>query len=413
MQTLLKNALNIAQKENSPFYLYDKTVVERQIKALKNHMPEFDFLYSVKTNPFKPLVKAIVGSGLGADSASLEEVFKAEEAGVKAADIYYSAPGKTVEDLKKAFGRCIIIADSLTELEAINSIAQAAGKTEKVGLRINPNTTMFGGKGTPSKFGVDEEILSEKNVWIKALANIKVVGIHVHLRSQVLSEEVLYTYYQTIFELADSCAANLETTMEFINFGGGLGIPYSSATEKPLNMSALGERCSALIKNYKNQNNVRLIIESGRYIVGECGYYVTPVVDVKTSRGKKYAIVRNGLNGFMRPSVAALLNAATKGNLAGFTTEPLFTSKDAFDVLLLKNPANGPAGASETVDVVGNLCTAADIIAENIVLPQVEKDDYIVVTKAGSYSYSLSPLMFSSHPLPGQFLIEENGEVIL
>lgn len=413
MQKFLSNALKLAQNENAPFYLYNKSVVSGQISALKSHLPEFEFLYSVKTNPFMPLVKTIVGSGLGADSASLEEVFKAEQSGAAAADIYYSAPGKTKEDLAAAFGRCVIIADSLTELENINKIAKAAGKTEKVGLRINPNTTMFGGNGTPSKFGVDEELLVEKLDWLKTLENIKIVGIHVHLRSQVLDEEILYTYYKTIFELADSCAATLQTQMEFINFGGGLGIPYSAASEKPLNVAELGGRCAELIKNYKKENKVRLLIESGRYIVCECGYYITPVVDVKTSRGKKYAIVRNGLNGFMRPSVAALLNAATKGNLDGFTTEPLFTSKDAFDVTVLKNPENTQKTQPEHVDVVGNLCTAADIIAENILLPTVEIGDFIVVNKAGSYSYSLSPLMFSSHPLPKQFLMAENGEIIL
>ena len=399
----------IFDRYGRPFYLYDERIIAGQAAALLEGFGQFEFLYSIKTNPFPPVVRSIMSRGFGADAASEREVMLAHLMGVPRDKILYSAPGKTRSDIEGAWGKCVIIADSYNELELLDAVAREKNATARVGLRINPDFSMLGDKGMSGKFGVDEESLAGRSGFLRGLANVEIVGLHVHVRSQVLDEEVLYGYYDRIFRLALRCRDALGWKIGFINFGGGLGVAYSSANDRPLNIPGLGGKCSGLVEKYRELLGARLIIETGRFLVCHAGEYVTPVVDVKESRGVKYLVVRNGLNGFIRPAVAELLHAAAGDALAGFSAEPLFTVRDAFDIRVVGR-AGGPA---EKVSVVGNLCTAADIVAAGVMLPPAEPGDLIAVSKAGSYAYSLSPLLFSSHPIPLQALVAEDGSLVL
>jgi len=320
--------------------------------------------------------------------------------------ILFSSPGKTRKDIEKTLDKSIIVADSYNELALINDVAKQRGLHIKAGLRINPDYSMDFGKGASSKFGVDEETIVCQRDFLNNLTNISIVGIHVHLRSQVLEHSKLYRYYEKIFELALFCKESMGWEMEFINFGGGLGIVYSSLNDIPLNLELLSVEFEKLLLRFKDKISARLIIETGRFVVCEAGKYVTRIVDIKESRGTKYLVVENGLNGFLRPSIAELLTAYTPQDIKLQGCEPLFTSKDAFEFAILgkeKLPA-------EKVSIVGNLCTSADIMAKDIILPKADIGDILVVSKAGSYSYTLTPTLFSSHPLPLQFYLNENCE---
>jgi len=390
-----------------PFYLYDENKINRQIEILLKNFRHFEFLYSIKANPFVPIVNFITSKGLGADAASAEEVMIAQKAGLTAEKIFYSSPGKTPDDIEKTFDKSIIIADSHQELKQINDFAKQSKKIIKIGLRINPDYAIGGGKGTSSKFGVDEETLIKQKKFLKNLSNIKITGIHIHLRSQVLNPIHLYQYYEKIFELALFCKKSLGWELAFINFGGGLGIVYSSSNDKPLDISRLGTDSIKLFQRFKDKLNVRLFIETGRFVICEAGQYVTHIVDIKESRGIKYYIVENALNGFFRPAIANLISvyAPQKNRLPG--SEPLFTAKDAFEFSVIHKESS----PYEKVSIVGNLCTATDIMAKDILLPRADIGDILVVTKAGSYAYSLSPLLFASQPLPLQFYLKTSGEI--
>ncbi len=389
-----------AQIEGS-FFLYDKRTIDYKMRELTSNLKNFEFLYSIKANPFEPVVKHILNNGFGADAASSSEVKSAIKLGAKKENIFYSSPGKTERDIEETIDKCTIIADSYTELKLLNNIASKKKKTFSVGIRINPEFSMFDKKELSSKFGIDEETLCENIDLLRSFSNISISGIHVHLQSQILDADALASYYERIFNIALQLNISFGWNIEFINFGGGLGIPYS-INDKALNINQLNSLCSSILKKYEPLEHIRLIIETGRFIVCECGWYVTPIVDCKVSRRKKYLIVQNGLNGFMRPVFAQFLNNFSSGKIDKFSAEPLFTGIDAFDFEILgKNDK-----PFENVSIVGNLCTSTDVLVDNVLLPKASVGDYVVVSKAGSYGFSLSPLLFSSQLPPMQFFID-------
>lgn len=390
-----------------PFYIYDEEVINNQIDTLTKKFSNFEFIYSIKANPYKPVVDFIASKGVGADAASSEEVLISARAGLSTDKILYSAAGKTKKDIAKTIDKCIIIADSYSELVKINDIAKEKNIHVKVGLRINPDYNMDIGSGESTKFGVDEETLLSNKELLDSLLNITIVGIHVHIRSQVLDYYKLYKYYENVFNLALYCKNTMNWNLEFINFGGGIGVAYSKENDTPLDLDTLSGKCDTLLQEFKDKLNVRLIIETGRFLVCDCGQYVTHIVDVKESRGTKYLIVENGLNGFLRPSVVSLVNAYTNSSNPK-SYEPFFTTKDAFGF----NVIGKENDSLEKVDLVGNLCAATDILAKDIMLPICEVGDIVTLSKAGSYAYSLSPLLFTSHPLPLQVYVNSNDEII-
>jgi len=409
----MEKEFNIIEKlmlqYDAPFYIYDESIISEQIEILSENFSRFEFLYSLKSNPYTPIVNFIASRGFGADAASVEEVIIAHKAGLSYEKILYSSPGKTRNNIEKALDKSIIVADSYNELSLINDVAKQMKLHIKVGLRINPDYNMDIEKGVSSKFGVDEETIIKHRDFINGLSNIKIVGIHVHLRSQVLDHRILYRYYEKIFEVALFCNEAMGWKLEFINFGGGLGIAYSLSDDNPLDLKQLSNECENLFQRFKNKFNARLIIETGRFVVCEAGQYVTHIVDIKESRGTKYLIVENGLNGFLRPCIAELLMAYTvKGSkLQG--CEPLFTAKNAFEFTILKREKS----FLEKVSIVGNLCTSADIMAKDVMLPNCNIGDILVVSKAGSYSYTLTPMLFSGHRAALQFYIKINGEICI
>lgn len=400
---IIKDLMN--QYDRS-FYLYDEIVIEEQIDKLKKNFPDFEFLYSVKANPYNPVVNFIKEKGFGMDAASEEEVHISERLGLEKEKILYSTPGKTKKNIENTIDKAIIIADSYNELKIIDEVARENNEKVKVGLRINISPV---NSEIPmsSKFGVDAIGLLDNKDLFESLTNIEIVGIHVHLRSQILDYEILYRYYEKVFNTAVFCMDILGWNIEFINFGGGLGIVYSEENDTPLDMEKLQNKCSKLVRQYKQKLNARLIIETGRFITCYSGTYVTKVVDIKESMGIKYIVVEKGLNGFMRPSIAELLmDYSGRENLKA--SEPLFTAVDAFDFNILDKDKN-----FEKVNLVGSLCTATDVMAKDIELPKAEIGDIVTVSKAGSYAYSLSPVLFASHPMPLQIYLTKEEDLII
>lgn len=396
----MKEVIEKISKNYDSFYLYDEKGIHKSIENLIKNFPGVDFLYSVKCNPNRQVLKSIFSKGIGADAASLNEVLLAKECGLCKDQIYYSAPGKTIKDLKIAMGNATIIADSLSEIEKINSIAKERKTIEKIGVRINPNFGFYQKEKTPSKFGIDEdEFLNFLN---ETLSNIKIVGIHVHLHSQELKIEVLENYYKQVISLARRIKAQIGS-IEFLNMGSGIGINYSQQDEA-IDIETLGVITEQIVQEFKNENaKTKIFIETGRYLVGKSGYYITKVLDKKKSCGQTYIILKNTLNGFIRPSIERMV---LEKNPNSSSSEPLFTGKNSFSFSTLKEDS------TEVVNLVGNLCTATDVIAENIELPILEEGDLIIINNAGSYAAVLSPMQFSSQEKPGEIFLRKNGEII-
>lgn len=392
-------------KAEAPYYVYDGKTVEDACGRLRYALPGFDFLYSVKANPFGPVIGLIAEQGFGADAASALEVEMSRACGIPAENIYYSAPGKREKDIRRAMGNCVLVADSLNELHIIQTAAAESGRLERIGLRLHPDFTMEGGEAGPSKFGISLEQLPVLKQTLRDCPNLLPAGIHVHLKSQVLSADTLGNYYRNVMNLALLLRDELGMEMEFINFGSGIGTVYDEINDRPVDLERLRDFAGEIL-SMNRPLGARLLIETGRYVLCRAGRYITPVVDKKISHGTVYLIVPGGMNGFLRPAVAALLEKAARGKeLPGM--EPLFTGRNAFQIRVL-NESN----EKETVTVAGSLCTALDVIRENVTLQKAEIGDLLEISNAGSYAYTLSPLLFSSHDAPGQYLITKDGQWI-
>lgn len=393
--------LKLAEKYES-FYLYDGRTVLDSIAALGSSFEGVRFLYSAKANPHPSVLRCIFDEGFGLDAASMGEVTMGVKLGLAPEDIYYSAPGKSMNDLDAALEKCVIIADSAAELERIQYLAARHGVKAEAGVRINPNFT-FDGEGVVScKFGIDEdEALKKLAEWDK-LKNLHICGIHVHSRSQELDTQRLCDYYGRMFELAVRCQKTLGRQLHFVNMGSGIGIPYA-ATDSAVDLKKLGAHMNKLCKEYAAElPEARIFIETGRFVSGRAGVYVTHVNDVKTSLGKKYVILANTLNGFVRPSIAQMVERASDAA----PCEPLYTGPDAFGFAPLTDETE-----TETVTVCGNLCTGADVIAQDTELPKLKTGDVFVITNAGSYAAVLTPMQFASLTPPVQIFAAPDGRL--
>lgn len=387
------------------FYLYEETELVQRAGGLKSAFPEAELLYSVKCNPFPPVLDTVFRQGFGADAASVGEVQAAVKQGLDASRIFYSAPGKSKEEMASVFPLCNMVADSLYEIGLMEQIAAEKGIALNAGLRINPDFSIGPGSGMPSKFGVDETEALRFMAEMKGHP-VRINGIHVHLKSQLKDEALLLSYYRSVLELAEKAEKQLGYPLDYVNLGSGIGTAYGPGKEE-FDIDLLGQSAAELFRNFRETHpGTRILIESGRYVASSCGTYVTRVMDRKVSRGKTYLILHDTLNGFIRPSLERMISHYTDAvNPAG--TEPLFSGKRVFDYT---TPAKGP---EETVTLVGRLCTAADVIAEDILLPEMHPGDLLMISHAGAYARVLSPMQFSSMTAPAQVFLKKDGSLTL
>lgn len=398
---MYENIREIAQNADS-FYLYDEAMIKERLARLKDSFKGIELLYSVKCNPNRNVLNTVFGAGLGADAASLGEVKIAVAAGLGKDRIYYSAPGKSRKDIKEALPYAVIIADSLSEIGRISE--EAGNSSVEIGLRINPDYGFGGAAASASKFGVDEKDALEflKN---SVPSNVKVTGIHVHLKSQELNAENIKAYHRYLLPLAERVEEVLGYKLDYLNMGSGIGVPFSQ-TQAEIDVEALGRETEEALSEFRaGHPDTKIIIETGRYSVCRSGIYVTHVADRKVSHGKNIVILMNTLNGFIRPSLSCFAEKYAQG-AAMPMYEPLFTCEGAFTFT-----APYPDRECETVTLMGNLCTATDIIADGIEMPRLEVGDIVIINNAGAYAAVLSPMQFASLEKPKELMLLENGEL--
>ena len=333
--------------------------------------------------------------------ASGGELLQALAAGCPPQSILFAGPGKTDRELRLALSREIgeIHVESLGEARRLDRISRERGRTSRIALRINPNEQAQGGAmrmgGKAAPFGIDEEHLPEILNEMAALPNLEVAGVHLYAGTQILDPKILLAQYGKAVGLAEQVAALLNRALRTIDFGGGLGIPYFPH-ERELDLGDFGPQLRAIVTRVESTlllSKARLIIEPGRYLIGECGLYVSSITDIKLSRGKKFMILDGGMHHHL----------AASGNLG----QPI---KRNFPIAVL-NRLNSES--KETVDVVGPLCTPLDVLGRSILLPVAEVGDLVGVFQSGAYARSASPLGFLSHPAPPEIWVGEGSSQLL
>lgn len=348
----------------TPFYYYDIDLLKKTLKIVKEETKKYGFVehYAVKANANKRILELIAAEGLGADCVSGNEVKAAVNAGFPASKIVFAGVGKTDKEINLALDLNIFCfnAESIPELEVINSLASKKGKTAQIALRINPNvdahTHEYITTGlNENKFGFNISQIETIIAKLKELNNLKLIGIHFHIGSQIEEVQTFKPLSDKVNELQDLFEAN-DIKLEHINLGGGLGVDYDNPDQNPI--PPVTEYFKLFHENLKVREGQLVHFELGRAIVAQCGSLVTKVTYVKEGETKKFAIVDAGMTDLIRP---ALYQAYHKvENIS--SDEP-----------------------QEKYDIVGPICESSDFFAKEYELNKVHRGDLLVLRSAGAY----------------------------
>lgn len=375
----------------TPFFAYDRALLSERVALLRAHLPAgLDLSYAVKANPMPAVVQHLSGLVDSLDVASSAEMLAALDTPMPPERVSFAGPGKTPAELTQAVAAGVTIEmESETEADRITAIGERLGIRPRVAVRVNPDFQVKGSGmrlgGGPQQFGIDSELVPDLLVKL-ARADLELLGFHVFAGSQNLNADILAEAQRKTVELIVSLAELAPQPVRYVNIGGGFGIPYFEG-DQSLDLQAVSQNLDGLLSEAIKPNlpDARVVLELGRYIVGECGFYVTRVIDRKQSRGKTFLVVDGGLHHQL----------AASGNFGQVI-------RRNYRVAIGNRIDHDPVKA---VNVVGCLCTPLDLLASNVVLPECDIGDLVVVFQAGAYGLTASPTAFLSHPAPVEMLV--------
>jgi diaminopimelate decarboxylase len=374
----------------TPFYAYDRRLISERVELLRTHLPrQVHIHYAMKANPMPEVVSHLAGLVDGLDVASAGELRMALEAGARPEAISFAGPGKTEADLEAALAAGIVVnLESEGEMERLAAIASRRGGRARVNVRVNPDFELksSGMKmgGGPKPFGVDAERVPAMLRRIGELA-LEFQGFHIFSGAQNLRADAIAEAQRNSVELALRLAAHAPGPVRVLNIGGGFGIPYFPGDER-LEPALLGRNLAGILEGLGARlPQAQVVLELGRFLVGEAGLYVCRVIDRKISRGHCFLVTDGGLHHHL----------AASGNFGQVV-------RKNYPVVV----GNRVRGAQrETVSVVGPLCTPLDLLADNLEMAKADVGDLIAVFQSGAYGLSASPTAFLGHPPPVEILV--------
>ena len=367
----------------TPFYAYDRALIAARIHAVRQVLPQGVHLhYAIKANPMPALVGFLCPLVDGMDVASAGELKLALDAGADVRSIGFAGPGKREAELRQAVASGVLLhVESARELRALADAAQALGRPARVALRINPDFELRGAGmhmgGGPKPFGIDAEQVPDL---LRSMAQHGLVfeGFHVYPGSQNLRGEVIAESLRRSLDLVLRLAQDSPAPVRLVNLGGGWGIPYFPG-ERALDLAPVASVLAEVQMDLERAlPAARLVLELGRYLVGEAGIYVARVIDRKVSRGQVFLVTDGGMHHHL----------AASGN---------------FGQVIRRNypvaiGSRLQATDRETVCVVGPLCTPLDVLADRMELAVAQPGDLVVVFQSGAYGATASPQAFLGHP---------------
>ena len=383
-------SLLAARVGSTPFYAYDRKLLTARVEALRAVLPaEISLHYAIKANPMPAVVSHMARLVDGLDVASGVELRVALDTGMDPREISFAGPGKSEAELSQAVAAGILInVESFRELGLLATIGQRLVRAARVAIRVNPDFELksSGMKmgGGPKQFGIDAEQVPHAMAEVARLG-LQFEGFHIFSGSQNLRPEAICEAQTKALAMAIRLAADAPSPLRTLNLGGGFGIPYFPG-EKSLDLSPIGAHLKGIVESARTSlPGAELVVELGRFLVGEAGIYVSRVVDKKVSRGEVFLVTDGGLHHHLSAS----------GN---------------FGQVIRKNypvEIGNRAGSSrrEVASVVGPLCTPLDLLADRMDLAAAEPGDLVVVFQSGAYGLTASPTRFLSHPEPVEVLV--------
>lgn len=380
-----------ARVGSTPFFAYDRRLLNERIALLREVLPgRLKLSYAMKANPMPAVVQHLAGLVDSIDVASALEMQTALDTGIGSGRISFAGPGKTAAEIRQAVAAGVTIEmESITEARRVAAAGAELGLRPSVAVRVNPDFAVKGSGmrmgGGPQQFGVDAEQVPALLAELRD-TDLDVTGFHVFAGSQNLRAEIIAEAQRKTVDLVLQLAEHLPTPCRYVNLGGGFGIPYFDKDE-PLDLGLVADNLTDLVDGILAERlpEARPVVELGRFIVGECGVYVTEVVDRKVSRGQTYLVVDGGMHHQL----------AASGNFGQVIRRnyPVAIGSRADDE------------SAETATVVGCLCTPLDLLGDKVAIPAAEIGDLVVVFQAGAYGLTASPTAFLGHPAPAEVLV--------
>ena len=378
--------VNKFRELETPFYYYDVNVLRETLSCINKEAGKYNNFcvhYAVKANANHKILTIIRENGLGADCVSGGEIRAAVKAGFPTNKIVYAGVGKTDWEINLGLDYDIFCfnVESVPELEIINELAAAKGKVARVAFRINPNVGAHTHANittglAENKFGISMEDMDRVIDMAETLPNVKFVGLHFHIGSQIVDMGDFVALCNRVNELQEKLYAR-QIIVEHINVGGGLGIDYSHPNRQPIPNFA--EYFSTYHKHLILRPQQTLHFELGRAVVGQCGSLISKVIYVKQGTNKQFAILDAGMTDLIRP---ALYQAYHK--IENITSDE----------------------AIETYDVVGPICESSDVFGKAIDLNKVHRGDLFALRSAGAYGEIMASA-YNCRTLPQAYTSEE------
>jgi diaminopimelate decarboxylase len=392
----------LAEQYGTPLYVYSAHTIADHFRRLDDAVSEIDheICYAVKANSNLAIIDLLARAGAGFDIVSGGELYRVIKAGGDPSRCTFAGVGKTQEEIEYAL-RCGILSfnvESEAELESINAIAKAANKRASVAVRVNPDVAVDTHKyistgKSENKFGIGYERVKQVYETASRLSHLRLRGVQMHIGSQITDSKPFSQAIEKMVPLVRTLRS--EHGIEFFSIGGGLGIVYRGSLEsgdevwwkqeESRNMLTIHDYASAIIPPLRGLK-VRILLEPGRFLVGNAGVLLTRVLYVKQTQNKTFVIVDAGMNDLIRPAL-----------YQGF-----------HEVVPLRQNPDRPM---TNIDLVGPICESGDFFAQDRPLHEVRAGEYVALMSAGAYGFTMAS-NYNSRPLPAEVLVSE-GEARL
>ena len=386
---------SLADEHGTPLYVYSKATILDHYRRLSAGMSELDcqICYATKANSNLAVLNLLAKEGAGFDVVSGGEIFRVEKAGGNPGRCTFAGVGKTRAEIELGLEKGIYSfnAESEAEVAFINEVAGDMGKIAPIALRVNPNvdakTHKYISTGkSENKFGIDFSVIGDAYERASALPNIRIRGLQMHIGSQLTSVKPFVEAVEKVRPFVESLKEKYG--IEFFSIGGGIGIVYEDTLasgsgqwwdakeEKPLTIEEYASQLVPLLKPL----GLKIILEPGRFMVGNAGVLLTEVLYEKRGSAKTFQIIDAAMNDLIRP-------ALYEGH---------------HDIVPLTEPGGDD---NEVVDIVGPVCESGDFFAQNRELPALAQGDRIALLSAGAYGFVMAS-NYNSRPLPAEILVD-------